>query len=114
RLPGQLNQAVRVGHCQDVWIRRRHVEPSGEAGEAGTGFGNCIDRASGHDLSSHGAEQVEEGNEEIFDPLLFCSLTQTWHVAAPAWNATPPKAGSHSFLSWNPIRARERNARHGR
>ncbi len=95
RLPGQLNQAARVGHCQDVRVCRRHVEPSGEAGESGTGFGNCIDRASGHDLSSHGAEQIEEGNEEIFDPLLFCSVTQRWHVAAPVWNATPPKKRGH-------------------
>src|SRR5262249_17618402 len=74
-------------------VCRRHVEPGGKAGEAGTGFCNCVDRASGHDLGSHGAEQVEEGNEEIFDPLLFCSFTQRRHSATPCLERHSPKKG---------------------
>src|SRR5262249_45604997 len=33
-------------------------------------------------------------------------------VRPPVWNATPPKAGSHSFLSRNPIGTRGGNLRH--
>jgi len=35
-LPGQLDNAVRIGHPQHVRMRRRQIQPGGEAGKAGT------------------------------------------------------------------------------
>ena len=35
RLPRQLDDRLRIGHAEQVGMGRRHVEPGGEAGEAG-------------------------------------------------------------------------------
>src|SRR5258708_3155214 len=47
--------------------------------------------------------------------LIFCffAISPNVGMCDPSfWNATPPKAGSRSFLSRNPIGAREWNPRH--
>ena len=48
----------------------RHVEPAGKAGEACAVLGHVGDGAGRRQLGPERAEQVDKGNQEIFDPAL--------------------------------------------
>ena len=70
RLPWQLDQACRVGDGEHVGIGRSHVEPAREAGKACPVLRHVGDGACGRELGPQRAEQVDKGNQEIFDPAL--------------------------------------------
>ena len=69
-LPRQLDQARRIGNGEHVGVGRRHVEPTGEAGKAGAVLGHVADGRGRRQLGSQRAEQIDIGNQEIFDPAL--------------------------------------------
>ena len=71
-LPRQLNGTVRIRHHKDIRMGWRHVEPDGEAGEPRAGLRDHVDRCGRHDLRAHCAEQIDERDQEIFDPVFFC------------------------------------------
>jgi hypothetical protein len=68
RLPRQLDQARRIGHGEQIRVRRRHVEPGGEAREAGAVARHAVDGGGGDELRPHHPEEVGEGDQEIGDP----------------------------------------------
>jgi hypothetical protein len=56
--------------CEHVRVRRGHVEPSGEAGEAGAVFLHPGDGGSGDQLGALATEQVGIRDHEVFDAKL--------------------------------------------
>ena len=90
-LPGKLDQARWIGNGEHVGIGGRHVEPAGETGEAGAVLGHVADRGGRRQLGAQRAEQIDIGNQEIFDPALAgldCKIDR--HVTA----LSTPKARS--------------------
>src|SRR5205085_2186053 len=61
-----------------------HVEPHGEARKTGPRFRHRVDRGGGHDLRAHGAEQIDERDQKIFDAVLFRISPKRRHRASPS------------------------------
>ena len=83
RLPGKLDRGVEISHHEDVGMRRRHVEPHREARESCAGFRHRVDRGRRHDLGAHGAEQVDERDQEILDAVLLRISPKRRHRCSP-------------------------------
>ena len=69
-LPGKLDQARWIGNGEHVGIGGSHVEPAGETGEARAVLGHVADGRGRRQLGAQRAEQIDIGNQEIFDPAL--------------------------------------------
>ncbi len=80
RLPRQLDGGVGLGHHQHVRVRRRQVEPSRKPGKARPRLGDHVDGGGRHDLGPHGAEQIDEGDQEILDALVLGVARERCHV----------------------------------
>ncbi len=79
-LPGELNQAIGVGDGEDVGVGGGEVEPCGESGEACTVGGHLVDAGGGDEFRSLGAEEVGEGDQEVFDVFFLGDLGEWGHV----------------------------------
>ncbi len=74
--PGQPGEALRIGHREHVRIGGRHVEPGGETREACADPLHLADRRGRHQLGAQHAEQIDEADQEVPDPLLLCDLCE--------------------------------------
>ena len=63
--------AAGIGHAEQVGMRRRHVEPGGEAREARAVLLHVGDRRRRDELGALAAEQVGVGDHEVADAALF-------------------------------------------
>ena len=66
-LPRQLNEAIGIRDCEQVRMRRRHVQPGCEAGETGAVLLHALDGARRYQLGAQHAEQVDPAHQEVFD-----------------------------------------------
>jgi hypothetical protein len=82
-LPWQLDQAVGIWRGQYVGIGRRHVEPHRETRKPGAGFGDAVHRWRRNQFRAHVAEQIDKGDQEIFDALLVGDITPRGHESFP-------------------------------
>ena len=73
---GSWMSARRIGHAEQVGMRRRHVEPGGEAREAGAVLLHVGDGRGRNQLGALPAEQVGVGDHEVADAALFCDACQ--------------------------------------
>ena len=134
-LPGQLDERRRVGHAEQIRVRRRHVEVGGEAREPGAVLLHVGDRRGRNELGALAAEQVRVGDHEVADAALFRDLRESCDPGEPVLchRCFPNRGGvgalrgrsklrkqtqTHSpqilkiALARNPARTGERHARH--
>ena len=70
RPPWQRDDRIGIGHDEEIGMRRRLVEPGGEAGKAGTRFLHLVGGLRRHQLGALGAEQIGEIEQEELDLLV--------------------------------------------
>ncbi|CAI8326003.1 MAG: Uncharacterised protein [Rhodospirillaceae bacterium] len=70
-LPRQLDHRGRVRHGEHVGVRRGHIQPAGEPGEACAFFLHVRDGLRGHQFGPLRTEQIGERDHEVLNAFFF-------------------------------------------